>query len=91
MEHIVVIDLHSNNGYYGIIEPNGNRVFQRRLANNLLTVLRTIEPYHKTVSSVVVESTYNWKKEKSLGRSAWRRFRRRAAIEPMFGHLKTDN
>ncbi len=31
------------------------------------------------------------KRKKSLSRSAWRWFRRRAAIEPMFGHLKTDN
>jgi IS5 family transposase len=31
------------------------------------------------------------RRKKSLSRSAWRWFRRRAAIEPMFGHLKTDN
>jgi len=60
MEHIIGIDLHSNNGYYGIIEPDGKRVFHRRLANVLPTVLRTLDPYHKTASSVIVESTYNW-------------------------------
>jgi transposase len=60
MEHIVGIDLHSNNGYYGIIDPDGKRVFQRRQANDLPAVLRMLEPYRDTVRSVVVESTYNW-------------------------------
>lgn len=31
------------------------------------------------------------KRKKSISRSGWRWFRRRAAIEPMFGHLKADN
>lgn len=30
MEHMAA-DLHSNNGYYGIIEPDGKRVYQKRL------------------------------------------------------------
>ena len=31
MEHIVGIYLHARNGYYGIIESIGNRVFQKTL------------------------------------------------------------
>lgn len=60
MEHIVGIDLHSNNGYYGIIEPDGKRVFQKRLPNDLSTVLSALDPYKETISDIVVESTYNW-------------------------------
>jgi len=60
MEHILGIDLHSDNGYYGIIEPDGKRVFQKRIPNDLPTVLTTLEPYRETIISIVVESTYNW-------------------------------
>jgi IS5 family transposase len=31
------------------------------------------------------------RRKKSISRSGWRWFRRRAAIEPMFGHLKAEN
>ena len=31
------------------------------------------------------------RRKKSMSRSGWRWFRRRAAIEPMFGHLKAEN
>ncbi len=60
MEHIAGIDLHSNNGYYGIIEPDGKRIFQKRLPNDLQTVLLHLEPYRNTLSSIIIESTYNW-------------------------------
>lgn len=60
MEHIAGIDLHSNNGYYGIIEPDGKRVFQKRLPNDLPIVLRTLEPYRQTLRCLIVESTFNW-------------------------------
>ncbi len=60
MEHIAGIDLHSNNGYYGIIEPDGKRIFQKRLPNDIQAVLHHLEPYRKTLRCVIVESTYNW-------------------------------
>ena len=60
MEHIIGIDLHSNNGYYGIIESNDKRVFQKKLPNDLPTILSALEPYKETISSIVVESTFNW-------------------------------
>ena len=59
-KHIVGVDLHGTNGYYGIIEPNGKRVFQKRLPNDLPTILSILEPYKETISSIVVESTFNW-------------------------------
>ena len=60
MEHIVGIDLHSNNGYYAIVEPDGKRVFKKRIPNEMPMVLSSLEPFKKTITSVVVESTYNW-------------------------------
>jgi transposase len=54
------VDLHANNGYYGIIEANGKRVYQKRLPNDLPTILSVLEPYKATITGIVVESTYNW-------------------------------
>jgi transposase len=60
MEHIAAVDLHSDNGYYGIIEPDGKRVYQKRLPNDLSSVLHELEPYRETIRCIVIESTYNW-------------------------------
>jgi len=54
------IDLHSDNGYYGIVNEKGERVFQRRLPNDLLVVLDTLGAYRDDLKAVAVESTYNW-------------------------------
>ena len=35
-------------------------MFKKRLPNDLTTVLSTLEPYKKTITSIVVESIYNW-------------------------------
>jgi transposase len=55
------VDLHGNNGFYGIVDEGGKRVFSKRLPNCLDTVLKTLEPYRgQLVGGVVVESTFNW-------------------------------
>jgi len=54
------IDLHSNNGFYGIVENSGKRVFKKRVANNLEDVLTTLSPFKERIESVAIESTYNW-------------------------------
>lgn len=54
------VDLHSNNGYYGIVDQDGRRVFQKRLPNDLPTVLGALGPFHKDLVGVAIESTYNW-------------------------------
>jgi transposase len=54
------VDLHGNNGYYGIVDQGGKRVFGKRIANRLEKVLAALEPYRAGLVSVVVESTYNW-------------------------------
>jgi IS5 family transposase len=42
-----------------------------------------------TIDGTVIHIT--GRRKKSLSRSAWRWFKRRAAIEPMFSHLKAEN
>lgn len=54
------IDLHSNNGYYGILDDEGTRIFRKRLPNDLDTVLCALGPFHDRLTGIVVESTYNW-------------------------------
>jgi transposase len=60
VEHIAAVDLHSDNGYYGIIDPSGKRIYQKKLPNSLPIVLRELEPFRETLRCIVVESTYNW-------------------------------
>ena len=60
MEHIAAVDLHADNGYYGIIEADGKRVYQKRLPNDLPMVLKELAPYRETLRCIVIESTYNW-------------------------------
>lgn len=56
------VDLHGNNGFYGIIDKDGKRVFNRRIPNDLPLVLEALKPYKEQLSEtgVVVESTFNW-------------------------------
>ncbi len=54
------IDLHSNNGFYGIRNEKGERIFQKKLPNELPRVLKILEPFKKDIKAIAVESTYNW-------------------------------
>ena len=54
------IDLHSNNGFYGILNKKGERIFPKKLANDLPRVLTTLQPFQKDIKAIAVESTYNW-------------------------------
>ncbi len=54
------IDLHSSNNYLGIIDENDQRLYGKRLPNELQTVISAVKPYKDNLQSVVVESTYNW-------------------------------
>ena len=54
------IDLHSNNNYLTVIDSNDRRLVERRLRNELPTVLSALEPYRKRLAGVAVESTFNW-------------------------------
>lgn len=55
------VDLHGDNGYYGIMDTTGKRVFKGRLPNKLEKVLKVLEPYQAELTGgVSVESTFNW-------------------------------
>jgi transposase len=60
MELLAGIDLHSNNGYLGIADMQGKRVYDKKLPNELPKVLAALEPYRDQLRGVIVESTYNW-------------------------------
>ena len=54
------IDLHSNNSVV-VVSDEADRVrYQRRLPNELATIVAALEPYRGELAGVVVESTYNW-------------------------------
>jgi len=54
------IDLHSSNNYIGIINDQDQRVYQKRLPNQVEHILEALEPFKESMEGVVVESTYNW-------------------------------
>ena len=54
------IDLHSSNNYLGIIDEEDKRLYQKRLPNQLDTILPALEPFKDNLEGVVVESTFNW-------------------------------
>ena len=39
------LDLHSRNTYIGILNPDFNRVFKKRVSNNLDLILQTLQPF----------------------------------------------
>jgi len=54
------IDLHSSNNYIGIINEQDQRLYGKRIPNELDRVLMALEPFRNTLQGVVIESTYNW-------------------------------
>ncbi len=54
------IDLHSSNNYIGIIDEEDQRLYQKRLPNQLEYILQALDPFKKSLEGVVVESTFNW-------------------------------
>ncbi len=39
------LDLHSTNTYIGILDQEFNRIFKKRVSNNLELILQTIKPF----------------------------------------------
>ena len=54
------LDLHSRNTYIGILDQEFNRIFKKRVSNNLDLILQTLKPFGSQLKGIVVESTYNW-------------------------------
>ena len=60
MELYAGLDLHSRNTYIGIMDDAFNRVFKKRVPNDLDQIFHTLKPFKKRLEGFVVESTYNW-------------------------------
>lgn len=60
MKLYAAIDLHSNNNVLVIIDENDRVVFEKKLPNELATVLAYLAPYRESLEAVAVESTFNW-------------------------------
>jgi transposase len=54
------IDLHSSNNYIGVINEQDQRLYQKRLPNDIHAVLSALGPFKDSMEAVIVESTYNW-------------------------------
>ncbi|MEX2353078.1 MAG: IS110 family transposase [Gammaproteobacteria bacterium] len=54
------IDLHSNNNVPVVIDEQDTILLQKRLPNDLPTVLRALLPFQSELQGVAVESTFNW-------------------------------
>ena len=60
MENHVGIDLHSTNSYIGIVDENGTRIFNKRVLNDLNTIIATLKPFKEKIKDIAIESTFNW-------------------------------
>jgi len=54
------IDLHSNNSLVTVTDETDRVVAEKRLPNELSTILAFLSPWRGELAGVVVESTYNW-------------------------------
>jgi len=54
------IDLHSTNNVTVVIDEQDRVVYQKRLPNDLVLVLKELSVYQSELEGMVVESTYNW-------------------------------
>src|ERR1039458_2292625 len=54
------IDLHGNNLVIGLVDQDGQRIKDRKLACDLKLVDTFLAPYKAQIKGMVVESTFNW-------------------------------
>ena len=53
------IDLHANNSVIVLLNEQDEMSYQKRLPNDLPTILEQLAPYRTEIKGLVVESTYN--------------------------------
>jgi transposase len=54
------IDLHGNNSVISIINETDQRMFEKKMPNDLAAILTSLESYRSELVGIVVESTFNW-------------------------------
>jgi transposase len=60
MEAYAGIDLHSSNSYIGIINQDNEKLFGKKMPNDLDQIINVLNPFKKDLKAIVIESTYNW-------------------------------
>lgn len=60
MKLYAAIDLHSNNNVLVILDEQDRVIVERRLRNELASVLAQLAPYRENLQAIAVESTFNW-------------------------------
>ncbi len=60
MKLYAAFDLHSSNSYLTVIDEEGKKQLEKKLANDAKAILTTLSPFRKKIAAVAVESTYNW-------------------------------
>jgi len=87
------IDLHSNNSVLGIIDERGQRIWSRKLPNQLEVIKAAVDGFTAELKGIVVESTYNWYWLVDGLRDAGYRVHlaNTAAMEPYSGLKHTDD
>jgi hypothetical protein len=54
------IDLHANNSVIVLLNEQDEVLYQKRLPNELSTILEQLAPYYTALQGLAIESTYNW-------------------------------
>ena len=54
------IDLHSSNNVVAVSDEQDRPLYEKRLSNDLDTILTVLKPFKGELVGCVVESTYNW-------------------------------
>ena len=54
------MDLHGDNVFCTLMDGAYRPVFERRLPNEMPTILAALAPYRERLGGIAVESTYNW-------------------------------
>jgi len=54
------IDLHGNNNVVALLDENDHTVYEKRLPNDVATIIGVLGGYRAELAGCVVESTYNW-------------------------------
>ena len=60
MTYYAAIDLHSNNGFLTVIDETDRVLRRKKLPNVLGGFVSELEPFRTGLTSVAVESTFNW-------------------------------
>lgn len=54
------IDLHGNNSVVAVLDEQDRTLYEKRLPNDLATIIGVLRTYQAELAACVVESTYNW-------------------------------